>query len=106
MSGSDEWKLDADRVALDEAVIVALGSNLKGSYPSVQSLLEAALDAFAPEGLAVVKRSSWWRSDAWPDRAQPAYLNGVALVDTRLGPQETLEALRRIERRFGRERGS
>jgi len=57
---------------LDEAVIVALGANLKGEYPSIQSLLEAALKAFGPEGLTVLRRSSWWRSAAWPNPTEPA----------------------------------
>ena len=49
----------------DEAVVVALGANLKGKYPSLQALLEAALNRFAAEGLKPVRRSSWWRSVAW-----------------------------------------
>jgi 2-amino-4-hydroxy-6-hydroxymethyldihydropteridine diphosphokinase len=89
---------------LDEAVIVALGANLKGEYPSIQALLEAALGAFGPAGLTVLRRSSWWRSAAWPDPTEPAYLNGVAVVETALGPGESLAALRRIETAFGRER--
>jgi 2-amino-4-hydroxy-6-hydroxymethyldihydropteridine diphosphokinase len=89
---------------LDEAVIVALGSNLKGSYRSVQSLLEAALKAMNSEGLEVARRSSWWRSAAWPDPTEPAYLNGVVIVETALGPGELLSVLRRIEASFGRTR--
>src|SRR5437763_551411 len=104
MSGSDEWELGRVSGALDEAVVVALGSNLKGGYPSLQSLLEAALDALAPEGLRVVGRSSWWRSAAWPDPSGPAYLNGVAIVETALEPIDALAALRRIEAQFGRDR--
>ena len=88
----------------DEAVVVALGANLKGEYPSVQALLEAALEAFGPEGLTVLRRSSWWRSAAWPTPTQPAYLNGVALVETALDAARTLAALRRIEAAFGRMR--
>ena len=91
--------------ALDEAVIVALGGNLKGSYGSVENLLEAALEAFAAEGLKVIARSSWWRSAAWPDPVEPEYRNGIALVETALDPDAVLTALQRIERRFGRERG-
>jgi len=91
--------------SLDQAVIVALGSNLKGEWPSVEALLEAALDRFEPEGLTVVRRSSWWRSAAWPDPTGPAYLNGVVHVETRLDPFQTLAALRRIEGAFGRRRG-
>ena len=97
--------METSEGGLDEAVIVALGANLKGEYPSIQALLEAALEAFGPEGLTILRRSSWWRSAAWPDPTKPAYLNGVAVVETTLGPRETLAALWRIERAFGRERG-
>jgi len=98
-------KNTVDQNGLDEAVIVALGCNLPGAYTSREALLEAALDAFASEGMTVVKRSSWWTSAAWPDPSAPAYLNGVAVVETALDPAATLAALHRIEARFGRARG-
>ncbi len=85
--------------------MVALGANLKGEWPSLEALLEAALEGFAESGLIIVRRSSWWRSAAWPDPSGPEYRNGVALVETRLDALETLGALRAIEGRFGRERG-
>ncbi|HEY2662571.1 MAG TPA: 2-amino-4-hydroxy-6-hydroxymethyldihydropteridine diphosphokinase [Caulobacteraceae bacterium] len=86
----------------DDAVLVALGGNLKGDYASCQRLLEAALDQFAAAGLTLLRRSSWWRSAAWPDPLEPDYINGLALVETTLGPGETLTALHTIEARFGR----
>ena len=89
----------------DDAVVFALGSNLKGRFSSVSDLLEAAAADFPAAGLAVAKRSSWWRSAAWPDAGQPDYLNGVILVETMLDPWATLAALRDIEARFGRLRG-
>jgi 2-amino-4-hydroxy-6-hydroxymethyldihydropteridine diphosphokinase len=89
----------------DEAVIVALGSNMPGSYGSSPALLEAALAALDAHGLRVIARSGWWRSAAWPDPAGPGYTNGVAIVETALGPVETLEALHAIEAAFGRVRG-
>lgn len=84
---------------------MALGCNLPGAYTSREALLEAALAALPDEGLDLVARSSWWTSAAWPDASGPEYLNGVAIVRTSLSPRETLEALHRIEARFGRERG-
>lgn len=84
---------------------MALGCNLPGAYTSREALLEAALEAFPSEGLMVVGRSSWWTSAAWPDPAGPSYLNGVAVVETSLDPDETLAALHRVEARFGRARG-
>jgi 2-amino-4-hydroxy-6-hydroxymethyldihydropteridine diphosphokinase len=93
-----------DQKWLDQAVVVALGCSLPGAYPSREVLLEAAVDALASEGLAVTGRSAWWTSAAWPDPAAPAYLTGVVLVETRLPASEVLEALHRVEARFGRVR--
>ena len=84
--------------------MVALGCSLPGSYPSREALLESAIDALESEGLTVVGRSAWWTSAAWPDPAAPAYLNGVALVETKASADQTLAALHRIETRFGRVR--
>jgi 2-amino-4-hydroxy-6-hydroxymethyldihydropteridine diphosphokinase len=86
----------------DAAVVVALGSNLKGRFSSVGALLDAAVAAISAAGLGVAKRSSWWRSASWPDAGQPDYLNGVILVETMLDPHATLGVLREIEARFGR----
>lgn len=82
--------------------MVALGCSLPGSYPSRAALLDAAVAALAGDGLTVAARSSWWTSAAWPDPAEPAYLNGVALVETKMSAGETLAVLHRIEARFGR----
>jgi 2-amino-4-hydroxy-6-hydroxymethyldihydropteridine diphosphokinase len=88
----------------DPAVVVALGSNLAFRGASSEEILDAALGSFPEEGLAIVKRSRWWRSAAWPDASRPAFLNGVALVATDLAPHTVLDALLRIEHRFGRDR--
>lgn len=81
---------------------IALGCSLPGSYPSREALLDAALDALTSQGLAVVARSSWWTSAAWPDPAAPAYLNGVVLVEACASADDILATLHRIEARFGR----
>jgi 2-amino-4-hydroxy-6-hydroxymethyldihydropteridine diphosphokinase len=91
---------------LDEVVIIALGSNLAGAYPNSETLLWAALTRFGPKGLAVTARSSWWRSAAWPDPANPAFLNGVALMDTDLSPYAVMAILAQIEGEFGRSRSA
>ncbi|HWE98571.1 MAG TPA: 2-amino-4-hydroxy-6-hydroxymethyldihydropteridine diphosphokinase [Caulobacteraceae bacterium] len=91
---------------VDEAVIVALGSNLPGGYASSRQLLDAALGRFAGAGLPVAKASRWWRAPAWPDPSEPDYLNGVAIVETDRSPVEVLAALLELERDFGRERGA
>lgn len=87
-------------------MVIALGSNLGlgdgGASPL--ALVDAALDRLPGAGFRVVARSSWWRSAAWPDPAQPDYINGVAIVETSLPPHEALAALHALEAEFGRER--
>ena len=90
---------------LDRAVVIALGSNLAGGYGSSEALLEAALAKFPEVGLKVLKRSSWWRSAAWPDPNAPEYRNGVALVEASAGPEAVLAALLQVEAELGRTRG-
>ena len=94
-----------NRSEWDEAVVIALGSNLKGPYASTRDLLEAAVARFRSEGLDVVRQSSWWRSAAWPDPGDPPFLNGVVIVRTAHGPHALMAALGRIEEAFGRRRG-
>ncbi len=85
-------------------VYVAMGSNLPGAFPSVEALLEEATRRLGHYGLPVVRRSSLWRSAAWPDAGEPPYLNAVALVETVLPPARALRALHMMERDFGRVR--
>lgn len=89
---------------MNNAVVVALGSNLRGDYASTQALLEAAVQAIEGAGLRVLAKSRWWRSQAWPEPADPPFLNGVCLVETAMGPRETLQTLHRLEQEFGRDR--
>jgi 2-amino-4-hydroxy-6-hydroxymethyldihydropteridine diphosphokinase len=89
---------------LDQAVVIALGGNLRGAFGSCEALLEAALARFPEAGLKLIKRSGWWRSAAWPDPNGPEYRNGVAIVETSAGPREVLAALLSVETALGRER--
>ena len=89
----------------DEAVVLALGGDLAGDYPSLEALLEAALSSLPRAGMRIVRRSGWWRSAAWPDPSQPGYLNGVAIVETALSPAALLAAIHALEADFGRKRG-
>lgn len=69
-----------------------------------QDTLRRALEAMPRHGIAVVAVSPFYRSPAWPNPADPAYVNAVAEVKTRLLPGELLRALLAIEKSFGRVR--
>lgn len=84
--------------------MVALGANLPGADGGPAARLEAALARFSDHGLPIVKRSRLWRSRAWPNPADPPFVNAVALVRAELAPEATLAVLHTLERDFGRER--
>ena len=85
-------------------MILALGGNLAGSFASQEALFDAVLSRAPCAGLRVVKKSSWWRSAAWPDPRTPDYLNGVLIVETTLPPLEVLGVALKLEAEFGRAR--
>lgn len=49
--------------------------------------------------------SSLWRTPPWGKQDQPDFLNACALYETRLEPQDLLDAVKRIERDLGRTAG-
>ncbi len=81
---------------------IALGSNLGDS----QGILTAALQVLAATpGIAVQKVSSWYRTKPVGGILQPDYLNGCALLQVQLLPQQLLKTLLATEAKFGRVRG-
>ena len=92
--------------AADDPILIGLGANLPGpDHRSPRETLEAALAAFPGHGLRVVKLSPWYESSPVPPSDQPWFVNGVAIIETELGPQETMTALLAVEQAFGRQRG-
>jgi 2-amino-4-hydroxy-6-hydroxymethyldihydropteridine diphosphokinase len=79
---------------------IALGSNLGDSLSIVKDALKILAQT---SGITLQAHSSWYQT-APVGPPQPDYLNGCALVDVQLTPQELLETLLRIEAQFGRVR--
>lgn len=77
---------------------IALGSNLGDSRRILENALQT-LNSFPK--ITVNRRSSWYQT-APIGPSQPDYLNGCALLEVHLKPQELLHILLEIEDRFGR----
>jgi 2-amino-4-hydroxy-6-hydroxymethyldihydropteridine diphosphokinase len=85
-------------------ILIALGANMPGSAGSPAAALSAALERLEERGIKILIVSSFYESPAWPDPAQPAFINAVAAVKTVLAPIELLALLHTIESEFGRRR--
>jgi 2-amino-4-hydroxy-6-hydroxymethyldihydropteridine diphosphokinase len=85
-------------------ILIGLGANLPGPDGPPAATLAAALAALPAEGVAVARRSRWYRSAPVPPSDQPWFVNGVAALETALAPAALLALLHRLEARWGRRR--
>ena len=84
-------------------ILIGLGANLPSPrHGAPAETCAAALAALEASGVAVRRVSRWYRSAPVPPSAQPWYVNGVAEVETELGPADLLGVLHQVEREFGR----
>jgi 2-amino-4-hydroxy-6-hydroxymethyldihydropteridine diphosphokinase len=79
---------------------IALGSNRRSRHGSPAQTLRAAL-----AGLDGVQTVSTIRATPALGPAGRGFANAVAILETRLEPDELLAALKRVERAFGRRPG-
>ena len=90
-------------VDMNRTVEAALG--LGGNLGDVRAAIERALAALAAHPhVALVARSSFYRTPPWGPVAQPPFLNLAALIRTSLSPHALLDLCLEIERHAGRVR--
>ncbi|MRX44378.1 2-amino-4-hydroxy-6-hydroxymethyldihydropteridine diphosphokinase [Agromyces kandeliae] len=85
--------------------VIAYGANLGDREATLASAMRAIAEADGVELVAVspVYESAAVRLDG-VDPDAPRYLNGVIVVETRLGPHALLDLLQRVEAEHGRTR--
>ena len=87
-------------------ILIALGANLPSTAGPPAATLNDALARLADRGVKVRALSSFYESPAWPDPADPKFVNAVAVVETALQPVELLALLHGIETDLGRLRST
>ncbi|PQA86449.1 2-amino-4-hydroxy-6-hydroxymethyldihydropteridine diphosphokinase [Hyphococcus luteus] len=84
-------------------ILIAAGSNLPFCGLDSQDIVLRAFNAIGR--MSHLKRvSSLYNTPAWPDPADPPFVNAVAEIETDMGPQALLAALHAVEAGFGRRR--
>jgi 2-amino-4-hydroxy-6-hydroxymethyldihydropteridine diphosphokinase len=86
-------------------ILIALGSNLPSRAGNSSETLRAALDELAQNSVSPTQISAFYATPAWPDPADPSYVNAVACVETNLSPDALMARLHAVEQKFGRARG-
>lgn len=85
-------------------IVVALGANMVSHVGTPAQTLRAALAAMPSYGIQVGTVSSFYLTQAWPDPADPPFVNAVAVIRTMHGARDLLQILHDIEQKFGRVR--
>jgi len=85
-------------------ILIALGANLPSSAGPPAATLKAALSQLEERGIKILAVSSFYETPAWPDPAEPAFINAVAAIQTALPPAQLLALLHNVEADFGRVR--
>lgn len=84
--------------------IIAIGSNLRDGLKEDQPIVGVSLELLSRESLNVLKVSSWYQTPAFPPGTGPDFVNGAALISSRLSASELLECLHEVENELGRTR--
>jgi 2-amino-4-hydroxy-6-hydroxymethyldihydropteridine diphosphokinase len=90
--------------ALTGPILIGLGANIPSWAGPPANSLKAALAALADAGLEITAVSPFYESEAWPDPADPPFMNAVAVLRTPLQPFALLTLLHEVETSFGRKR--
>jgi len=87
-------------------ILIALGGNLASHAGVPAQTLTAALARLAHQGVKVIAVSPYYVTPAWPDPADPPYVNAVARIATALEPAALMALLHDTETAFGRVRSA
>jgi 2-amino-4-hydroxy-6-hydroxymethyldihydropteridine diphosphokinase len=86
------------------SVFIAYGSNLLSGPVTASQAFDAVVKMLRERGLLVNRISRLWASKAWPNPADPPYVNAVLQITTNLQPSELMSFLHDLEREAGRVR--
>ena len=87
-------------------ILVALGANLPSPVGPPAVTLAKALKALEEKGAMPVAVSAFYETPAWPNPADPPFVNAVAELQTGLQPLALMELLHTVETDFGRKRSA
>ncbi len=84
--------------------LIALGANIPSRVGTPAQTLKAALAALGRADVEITAVSPFYESQAWPNPADPPFINAVAGLNTRLQPFALMALLHEVETQFGRTR--
>ena len=85
-------------------IYLSFGSNLESLHGSSIFVIKKSYSELSKHGVKIIKKSSFYKSKAYPNPKDPEFTNSVALVSTLANPRKLLKIILTIEKKFGRKR--
>ena len=79
-------------------VYLSIGSNLGNRI----HFLEKSKYLLETHDIKIIKTSSYYETDSWPDPSFPKFINAVLLIKTKLNQFELFKIIKSIEKKLGR----
>ena len=85
-------------------ILIAFGANLPSRVGEPAQTICAARATLAENFIVIRRMSSLYETPAWPDPADPRFVNAVAVAETTLDPGDVMRRLHETETAYGRTR--
>ena len=79
-------------------VYLSIGSNLGNRI----HFLEKSKYLLETHDIKIIKTSSYYETESWPDPSFPKFINAVLLIKTKLNQFELFKIIKSIEKKLGR----
>ena len=79
-------------------VYLSIGSNLGNRL----HFLEKSKYLLETQGIKIIKTSSYYETESWPDPSFPKFINAVLLIKTKLNHFDLYKKIKSIEKELGR----
>ncbi len=81
-------------------VYIGIGSNLGNKVNNI----EKAKHFLMSNNINIIKSSSYYETQSWPDPKKPNFLNIIIQSDTKFSPKKLLNIFQSIEKKLGRKK--
>ena len=86
-------------------IILALGSNLTSNFGNRFENIDKAVEYLKDYNIKVIKKSSFYETESFPDKNNPKFINIVIEVSTQLDLEDLASKIMIVENKLGRKRG-
>ena len=86
-------------------IILALGSNLTSNFGNRFENIDKAVEYLKDYNIKIIKKSSFYETESYPNKSYPKFINIVIEVSTQLDPEELASKIMIVENKLGRKRG-